>query len=386
MKKFHFPISLILFLTFSLNTVAIANGPKFDDRQGDGSKRDNPNICKTIFGVIEGKNVYEYTLTNSSGMIVKVVNYGGTITDIITPDKKGEMASVVLGFDSLAEYTGRKNALMGATVGRVANRISNAKFTIDGNEYNLSSNIHGGVGGFHRRVWNIEEVPDSNFVALRMTYRSVDGEEGYPGNLDVMVTYSLTNGNELKIDYTATTDKATPVVLTNHTYFNLSGGNEPTILNTELCIMADQYLEVTDKNIPTGNILDVKETPFDFSKMHAIGDQIGNIRNSSGYDLTYVLKNQSGKLAKSATAFEPKSGRILEVYTTEPGIVFYTGNHLNERTIGRGGISFTKFGAFCLETQHYPDSPNIPHFPNCILRPGDTFESQTIYKFSIKNE
>jgi aldose 1-epimerase len=384
MKKIYFLISLYLLLVFSLNAFTVTKSSESSDIVKKGVKGKNPTICKTLFGETDGQNVYEYTLTNSNGMMVKVINYGGTISDIITPDRNGEMASVVLGFDSLEEYKGGKNALMGATVGRVANRISNAKFTLDGKEYKLSSFIHGGVNGFHKRIWNIEEVTRRNVVALKMTYFSEDGEEGFPGNLKVTVTYSLTNKNELKIDYKATTDKATPLILTNHTYFNLSGGKEANVLDTELSILADQYLETDGRNIPTGNIVDAKETPFDFTKKHAIGNQIEDIKNASGYDLTYVLRNQSGKSAKVASAYEPQSGRVMEVYTTEPGLVFYTSNHLNEEITGRGGKPFTKYGAFCLETQHYPDSPNKPNFPNSILRPGDTFKSQTIYKFSVK--
>lgn len=341
------------------------------------------SISKAFFGETDGQKIMEYTLTNSYGMQVKVISYGGTISDIIIPDKNGEMASVVLGFDSLDSYTGHANSLMGASVGRVANRISNKKFTLDSREYTLSSFIHGGLGGFHKRIWNIEEVSGKKEVALKMTYFSKDGEEGYPGNLNVTIVYTLTNQDELKIDYSAVTDKATPLVLTNHTYFNLSGGKDSKVLNTGITILADRYLEWGDDNIPTGRILDVKETPFDFTTPQLIGKRIADIKNATGYDLTYALRNQSGKLALAAHAYEPLSGRTMEVYTTEPGVVFYTSNHLTERVIGRGQKPFTKYGAFCLETQHFPDSPNKPQFPNCILRPGETFKSQTIYKFSI---
>ncbi|MFV0592856.1 MAG: aldose epimerase family protein [Draconibacterium sp.] len=340
------------------------------------------SIQKRDFGKTGGQQVYEYTLKNSNGMQVKVINYGATISDIITPDKDGNLASVVLGFDSLEEYEGGKNALMGAAVGRVANRILGAKFTLDGKVYKLSSFIHGGVAGFDKKFWNIEELPGKKEVALKLTYFSKDGEEGYPGNLTVTIIYTLTSQNELKIDYKATTDKATPVVLTNHTYFNLSGGKAAKVADTELSIQADQYLEAEGQNIPTGRLLDVKGTPLNFSTPHPIGSRIDE---AGGYDLTYVLRNQSGKLALAASAYEPLSGRKMDVFTTEPGVVFYTGNHLNEGITGRNGKSFTKYGAFCLETQHYPDSPNQPTFPNCILRPGKTFHSQTIYKFSVKN-
>jgi aldose 1-epimerase len=349
---------------------------------------EKPSISKAFFGETEGQKIYQYTLKNSSGMLVKVINYGGSITDIITPDKNGEPGSVVLGFDSLKSYTGGMNALMGACVGRVANRISNKKFTLDGKEYILTSNIHGGLQGFNKKIWKIEELSGSKEVALKMTYFSKDGEEGFPGNLNVTIIYTLTNNNELKINYTATTDKATPVVLTNHTYFNLSAGKEDKALNTELTILADRFLEATPGPFPTGNMTDVKGTPFDFTKPEKIGKRIADkyeqLTMVNGYDLTYVLRNQTGRLALAASAYEPLSGREMQVYTTEPGLVFYSGNYLSEKVIGRGEKPSTKNGAFCLETQHFPDSPNQPKFPNTILRPGETFTSQTIYKFSVR--
>ena len=316
-------------------------------------------------------------------MMVTVINYGATITDIITPDKNGEMGNVVLGFDSLNSYTGRMNALMGACVGRVAGRISNKKFILDGKEYNLSSMIHGGVLGFHKRFWEIMEIHGNNWVGLQLSYFSKDGEEGFPGNLNVTVTYCLTNNNEVKIDYTATTDKATPVILTNHTYFNLSGGKEAKVLNTELTIFADQYLEAANDLIPTGKYLKVKGTPFDFTSPKLIGKGMEETNMGNGYDLTYALRNNSGRLSLVASAYEPLTGRVMDVYTTEPGLAFYIGNHLNDRIIGRYGKPMSKNGAFCLETQHFPDSPNRPEFPNTILRPGETFKSQTVYKFSV---
>ena len=347
-------------------------------------KTKKPTITKSFFGETEGLKVYEYTLRNSMGMMVKVINYGGTITDIITTDKNGEMGSVVLGFDSLSSYTGRMNALMGACVGRVAGRISNKKFTLDGKEYTLSSMIHGGVLGFHKRIWEIVEIHGNNWVGLQLSYFSKDGEEGFPGNLNVTVTYCLTNNNEVKIDYTATTDKATPVVLTNHTYFNLSGGKETNVMNTELTIFADQYLEASNDLIPTGKMLNVKGTPFDFTKPKLIGKGIEETNMGNGYDLTYVLQNTKSRLSLVASAFEPLSGRTMQVFSTEPGLAFYTGNHLNDKIIGKFGKPMAKNGAFCLETQHFPDSPNRPEFPNVILKPRETFKSQTVYKFSVR--
>ena len=350
-------------------------------------KTEKPGISKAFFGITEGKEIYQYTLRNSKGMMVKAINYGGSITGIITPDKNNEPGNIVLGFDSLKSYTGRMNALMGAIVGRVANRISNKKFTLDGKEYILSSNIHGGLQGFNKKFWDIEEITGINEMGLKMTYFSKDGEEGYPGNLQVTVTYTLTNNNELKITYSATTDKACPVVLTNHTYFNLSAGKEENILNTDLNIFADQFLDATPGPFPTGKLSDVEGTPFDFTKTKKIGKQIADnydqLKMVNGYDLTYVLRNQSGKLALAAIAYEPVSGRVMQVYTTEPGLVFYSGNYLNEKVIGSGGKPSTKNGAFCLETQHYPDSPNHINFPNTILRPGEIFHSQTVYRFSV---
>lgn len=341
-------------------------------------------IEKVYFGEVEGQKIFRYTLTNSKGMSVKVMNYGATITDIITADRDGTFASVVLGFDSLAPYVGPGAPLLGSVVGRVANRISNKRFTLDGKEYTLTSNIHGGLRGFSKRIWNSEAISGKHDASLRMTYLSKDGEEGFPGNVAVTVLYTLTDRNELKITYTATTDKATPVVLTNHTYFNLSGGREKKVLNTEVSIAADQYLEATKDKMPTGNLLDVKGTAYDFNASRPIGKRLNETPDSSGYDLAYVLRNKSGKLASIVTAYDPLSGRLLETQTTEPGVVFYTANNMNEKIVGRNGNNFTRHGGFCFETQHFPDSPNHPNFPNTILKPGEKFYSQTVFKFSVR--
>jgi len=347
-----------------------------------------PGITKSVFGETAGQQVYEYTLTNAKGMQVKVISYGASITDIITADKNGYMGSVVFGFDSLSAYTGRQNALMGAAVGRVANRIAGGQFTLDGTTYKLSSNIHGGRQGFDKKIWKVEEISRGSDYALKLSYFSKDGEEGYPGNLNVNITYTLTSKNELKIDYQATTDQVTHVNFTNHSYFNLSGGRLPTVADTELSILADRYLEANRDNIPTGKILELKGTPLDFSKAQTIGKRIAEdhpaLKMGNGYDLTYVLRNQSGRLKLAAKAYEPMTGRTLEAYTTEPGLVFYTANHLNPGIIGRGQKPSVKYAAFCLETQHYPDAPNHPEFPSTVLKPGQTFKSQTIYKFSVK--
>lgn len=344
------------------------------------------SISKKKIGQIQEQDVFEYTLQNKTGMQVQLITYGAAITNVVTPDKYGKMSSVVLGFDSLSQYAGTDNSLMGSTVGRVANRISNKKFTIDGQEYTLSSDIHGGVNGFDKRVWKAKEISKKNELAVEMTYLSKDGEEGFPGNLLVTVTFTLKNNNDLVIDYKATTDKATPLVLTNHTYFNLSGGKSDKALDTELTVFADQYLEYGDGSLVTGKILNVKQTPFDFTTPKTIGKDIEKVQQyTNGYDVTFALRNQTGKLALAAKAFEPLSGRALEVYTTEPGVVFYSGNWLNEKVKGRNGVPYTKNGAFCLEPMHYPNSINTPNFPNTILPPKETFTSQTIYRFLVRN-
>ena len=344
-----------------------------------------PVVTKELIGQIDGKDVFEFTLDNASGMEVRVMTYGATITDIVTPDREGVRNSVVLGLDSLSHYAGWQNSLMGSTVGRVAGRIENGRFSLDGKDYVLTSDIHGGQNGFDKRHWMGKATRIAGVPAVEMTYFSKDGEEGYPGNLSVKITFSLNKENELLIDYEATTDKPTPLVLTNHSYFNLSGGKRKDALNTELTILADRYLEYGEGSMPTGTIAAVKGTPFDFTRAKAIGQEIDQVQQyTSGYDVTFALKNQSGKLQLAARAFEPESGREMEVYTTEPGLVFYSGNYLSEKVTGRNGVPYTKNGAFCLETQHFPNSVHNPSFPNTILRPGEKFQSQTIYKFSVR--
>jgi aldose 1-epimerase len=377
MNKLHLTISL-LFLSLSLfiPEEVISQNP---------SSTKKPSITKELMGQVYGKDVFRFTLQNKTGMQVQLITYGAAVTNIVTPDKFGQMSSVVLGFDSLSQYAGNDNSLMGSTVGRVANRISNKKFKLDGQEYSLSSDIHGGVNGFDKHIWQGKEITKKNKLAVEMTYLSKDGEEGFPGNLLVTVTFTLTNNNDLIIDYKATTDKATPIVLTNHTYFNLSGGKNNKALDTELTVLANEYLEYGDGSMPTGNILSVKQTPFDFTSYKTIGKDIEKVQQyTKGYDVTFVLRNQTGKLALAAKAFEPLSGRELQVYTTEPGVVFYSGNWLSEKVKGKNGVPYTKNGAFCLETQHYPNSINTPAFPNTILRPNKTYTSQTIYRFLVR--
>ncbi|MBB4802349.1 aldose 1-epimerase [Flavobacterium nitrogenifigens] len=376
MNKFQLSISLSFLMLFGLTENILAQNK-------NSAKKES--IKKEMIGQVGGEDVFQYTLQNKTGMQVQLITYGAAITNIVTPDKDGKMSSVVLGFDSLSQYASNDNSLMGSTVGRVANRISDKKFTLDGKEFTLSSDIHGGVNGFDKRVWKAREISKKNDPAVEMTYLSKDGEEGFPGNLSVSVTFTLKNNNDLVIDYKATTDKATPLVLTNHTYFNLSGGKETKALNTELTVFADQFLEFKDGSMPTGKILNVKQTPFDFTSPKMIGKEIEKVQQyTNGYDVTFVLRNQTGKLSLAAKAYEPLSGRELEVYTTEPGVVFYSGNWLSEKVKGRNNVPYTKNGAFCLETMHYPNSINTPAFPNTVLRPNEIFTSQTIYKFLVR--
>jgi len=342
-------------------------------------------ITEKPFGNYEGQAITEYTLTNANGMQLSIINYGGTITKLTAPDKNGTMGDVVLGYDSLRGYTQRANPYFGALIGRYGNRIGKAQFTLDGQTYNLDKNdgansLHGGNKGYDKVVWTAEKQGDNS---LKLTYHSKDGEGGYPGNLDVTVVYTLTADNSVKIDYTATTDKATPVNLTNHAYYNLSAGTDSTILEHELQLSADKYTPVDAGLIPTGEIADVKGTPFDFTTSKPVGKDIAQVKG--GYDHNWVLNKNGNTLEKIGTLYHPKSGRVMEVYTTEPGIQFYSGNFLNGRLSNtKGGAKYVKHAALCLETQHFPDSPNKPNFPNTILRPGETYKTTTIYKFSTK--
>lgn len=337
------------------------------------------------FGQADGQEVLQYTLKNANGMEVKILNYGGTITDIITPDKQGEKGNVVLSYDSLSGYQQKGQPYFGALVGRYANRIANAKFKLDGKEYTLAPNnngntLHGGLKGFDKVVWTATPAGDSS---LQLVYNSKDGEEGYPGNLQATVVYTLTPDNALQITYKATTDKPTPVNLTNHTYFNLSAGKDSTILGHELSLKASRYTPVNDKLIPTGKLDPVKGTPMDFTTAKKIGADIGKVKG--GYDHNFVLDKPEGVLETVATLYDPTSGRYMEVATTQPGIQFYTGNFLDGTlTNTRNGQKYVQNAALCLETQHFPDSPNQPSFPNVILKPGDTFSQTTVYKFSVK--
>jgi aldose 1-epimerase len=350
-------------------------------------------VLKTAFGQTkEGVPVDQYTLTNRRGMIAKVITYGATLTDLIVPDRTGTPGDVVLGYDKLEPYLAGV-PYFGSTVGRVGNRIAKARFTLDGKTYQLATNngpnhLHGGVKGFDKVVWKAETVPGAGAASVRFTYRSADGEEGYPGNLDATVVYTLTDENELRLDYTATTDKATPVNLTNHSYFNLAGDGSGDILGHVLMIAADQYTPVDDTLIPTGELKPVKGTVFDFTAPTAIGARIAKVPIAPpvGYDHNFVIRPADAAAGPrlAARVFDPKSGRIMEVLTTEPGVQFYSGNFLDGTLKSRHGVPYTKHAAFCLETQHFPDSVNHPNFPSAILRPGETYRTTTIYKFGTE--
>jgi aldose 1-epimerase len=333
----------------------------------------------------DGTVVHLFTLTNGKGMTAKVTSYGAIFTELTVPDRNGKLESVVVGFDSLEQYL--KGGPAAAVIGRVANRIAKGKFTLDGKEFTLAANsggnhIHGGRKGFDKVVWDTKSVGANDHEAsVQLTYVSKDGEEGYPGNLTVNVTYSLTDKNELRIDYSATGDKATPVNLTNHAYFNLAGSGD--VLGHELTLAADRYTLADDALIPTGEIAAVKGTPLDFTKGATIGARIEQLKpRPGGYDHNYVLNSGGKSLALAARVYEPKSGRVMEVFTTEPGVQLYTANHFDGRTTGVGGARYGRHGALCLETQHFPDSVNRPSFPSTILRPGQTFKSTTAFRFA----
>jgi aldose 1-epimerase len=316
------------------------------------------------------------------------MTYGAILVSLKVPDRAGVLADVNLGFDTLAGYLGA-HPYFGAIVGRYGNRIAKARFAIDGVEYSLAANnngnsLHGGLKGFDKVVWSAEAIQVADGVGLRMTYLSKDGEEGFPGNLAVTVVYMLTNANELTIDYEAVTDKATPVNLTNHAYWNLKGEGNGDVLGHILRLEADRITAVDSAAnlIPTGEILPVAGTPFDFTTPHAIGERIGRVEG--GYDHNFVLKSGGGTLALAARVEEPGSGRVLEIWTDQPGIQLYTGNFLDGTVIGKGGQAYRKHFGFCLETQRFPDSPNHPNFPSTILEPGRTYRTTTVHKFSTK--
>jgi len=361
MRPFKIILALALFASLAtMNTATAVALKRIEER--DFGKMPDDAVVK------------QFTLRNARGMTAKVISYGATLTELQAPDRNGAMTSVVLGANTLEEYLKGFNAA--SVIGRVANRIAKARFTLDGVEYKLAANngpnhIHGGRVGFAKVNWQAKALPSTEHeAAVQLTYLSKDGEEGYPGNLTVKVTYTLNDADELRIDYEATSDKATPVNLTNHAYFNLAGHGD--VLDHELWLAADRYTPADDQLIPTGEFASVKGTPLDFTTSTRVGARIEQLKpKPGGYDHNFVINNGGNSLVLAARVTEPKSGRVMEVRTTQPGVQLYTGNHL-------------KHGALCLETQHYPDSVNHPDFPSTILRAGQTFKSATVFAFSTK--
>ena len=350
-------------------------------------------IKKDVFGKLnENTEVFLFTLTNKNGAEAKITNYGAIVVGLKMPDRSGNLGEVVFGYDNLDDYV-KNNPYFGAIVGRYGNRIGKGKFTLEGVEYSLPINdgensLHGGLKGFDKVAWQAEEVNSSEGPAVKLTYSSKDGEEGYPGNLTAVVTYTLTHENALKIDYEATTDKATILNLTNHSYFNLDTSPDSDILDHEIMINADKFTPIDKGLIPTGELRDVAGTPMDFRKPTSIGRDINmddeQLQFGHGYDHNWVLNDYDRTLRLAVTLYEKSSGRVMEVHTTEPGMQFYSGNFLDGKITGKEGRVYKYRSALCLEADHFPDSPNKPHFPSVMLRPGEVYNQTTIYKFSTK--
>jgi aldose 1-epimerase len=350
-------------------------------------------IKKELFGTLsDGSKVYSYLLSNASGTQVKIIDYGAIVVSLSAPDRNGKFADVVLGYDSLAGYVD-DNAFLGAIVGRYGNRIAKGKFKLEGKEYQLTVNsgtnhLHGGAKGFYKALWEAEPIESSTDPALKLTYVSKDGDEGYPGTVTMKVTYTLTKDNALKIDYEDTTDKTTILNPTHHSYFNLTGDPTKTILDHELMIAADYITPVDSDLITTGKLAKVDGTPFDFKKPEKVGTRINNndqqLIFGRGYDHNWVLNNYDKNVRLAASLYDPQSRRFMEVLTDQPGLQFYSGNFLDGSIKGKSGIKYKHRTALCLETQHFPDSPNKPNFPSVVLKPGEKYQQTTIYKFSTK--
>jgi aldose 1-epimerase len=359
-----------------------------------GGAEAKKTMKKEPFGKTEdGQPVDLYTLSNKNGVEAAITNFGGIVVSLKVPDRKGKLDDVILGYDQLDGYLTNK-AFFGAIIGRYGNRVAHGKFVLTGTTYNIPKNdgdnaLHGGLKGFNKRLWTAKDVSGSHGQALEVTYLSKDGEEGFPGNLSAKVVYTLTDQNELKIDYSATTDKDTVINLTNHSYFNLAGQGNGDILGHELTIRADRFTPVDSTLIPTGELKPVKGTPFDFTKATAIGARISQddpqLKVGKGYDHNWVL-NSGGKgaLSVAAEAYEPTTGRVLQVLTDQPGVQFYSGNFLDGSITGKGGKVYNLRNGFCLETQHFPDSPNQPKFPSTVLKPGQHYQTTTVFKFSSR--
>lgn len=378
--------SPLTLLAAALIVATLATGSKANEllTPADGSKM---SIERSDFGkTSDGVEVEKFVCTNANGLKLSMITYGAIVVSVETPDRDGKLANINLGFDSLAPYLER-HPYFGSTVGRYCNRIAKGKFTLDGQTYTLATNngpnhLHGGENGFDRRVWDAKPIEREDAVGVHFSYTSKDGEEGYPGNLKVEAIYTLNNDNALTVEFKATTDKATPVNLTNHNYWNLGGAGSGKIYDHQLTLSSDHYLAVDETLIPTGELLKVADTPFDFRKAKALGQDLKKIEaDPVGYDHCFVLRGQDGKLAHAATVHDPQSGRVMEIHTTQPGIQLYSGNFLDGSA---GGGGHNQHEAFCLETQHFPDSPNQAKFPSTILRPGETYHQKTVHKFSTK--
>ena len=384
---------LLLFLTVLAN--GCQNNSTKKENSNQVSNMDEKNsITKVPYGQTPDGPADLFTLKNSQGMSVAITNYGGIIVSILAPDRDGNFEDVTLGFDSLTQYV-EHNPFFGVLVGRYGNRIGGAMFNIDGVTYKVAGNnngnhLHGGNRGFDKYLWEAEIINQNGSKALQLHRVSADMEEGYPGNLDVTVVYSLDDENSLNIEYKATTDKKTIVNLTNHAYFNLSGHGNGTIINHEITINANHYTPVDEGLIPTGEIATVENTPFDFRVAKRIGDDIDSehpqIQIGGGYDHNFVLKHEAGggSVQLAAEVYDPSSGRVMQTFTSEPGVQFYTGNFMSGNTIGKKGKKYIRRGGFCLETQHFPDSPNKPEFPSTLLEPGQLYHTTTSYKFSAR--
>ena len=367
-------IYLFLFAVFILNLISCNIDPKVDLK-----------VNSDTWGESEGTEVKLFTLTNSNGMVIKLTNYGAILTSVFVPDREGNFDDVVLGFDNLDQYVG-EDPCFGATIGRFANRIRNARFSIGDSTYVLSANdkghcIHGGLNGFHTKVWDNKIIKNDSTVGVQFHYLSKDGEEGFPGNLHAFVTYTLNDRNEIAIHFKAETDQPTHVNFTHHSYFNLTG-LEDKIFNHQVKIDADQTLEIDEDIVPTGNLLPVKNTIRDLNELTRIGENIYKM-DHKGYHFCYVFNKEADSGDWVIEVREPVSGRKLEVYTTQPGVQFYTGNSIGDRFTGKYGIHYGDYDAFCLETQHFPDSPNHENFPTTLLLPGDLYNETVIYKFSV---
>lgn len=375
--------SVILLTALSL--VVAAGGCQSQQPGESLGEKASMGVVKSAFGrTSEGDQASLFVCTNKNGLVMKVTDYGAIVVSLETPDREGKMANITLGFEGLEGYQ-QRHPYFGATVGRYGNRIGGATFEIDGQRYNLAKNngensLHGGVKGFDKVMWNAEPVEEPEAVGVRFSYLSPDGEEGFPGNLDLQVTYLLTNANEMRIDYKATTDAPTPVNLTNHCYWNLAGAGSGDILDHEILLNSDQFVPVDAGLIPTGELLAVEGGPLDFREARPIGSRITEMGEVGGYDHCFVLRGQDGSLALAARVKDPKSGRVMEIETTQPGIQFYTGNFLDGAPQNGG---YQRHEGFCLETQHYPDSPNKPTFPNTILRPGESYHQVTVHRFLV---